>query len=508
MSLERNLTHLAVVEYLESQPPLVPIAANLDDTVDGNVLIEAVKLWKSANPLAIKPYFKEDSPIGALGALAQRLHLFVVTEAQVEKEQHKQKKYDLSEEKRAKLLKRIAEERKSAVGPEALKLSVEALAASAEAAVHTKAEKKRAVFEKEGAVFNMKINLEGTQSHFKYYLENQAVCLGLIDGTVLSSERVLDKKGKKKKAGDSLRTKLVLQEKIKVPPHFMSKIFAERDEDGEDLMLNAVEGPFSQPYFVGIFCAHRNTEQKETTIKAAKVKPEKLKEERDEAVAKATARGSKLIAAAHRVLLARLSDNESLAAEATEVERARVEQAVVQARIVKKAEEDRSLAAIDAEEKKWAALIEVSEAAHAKVEALAASAKAGQEKALKRKSDLTSQAERRVQQETIANAAKRGTRAELADADEPRLEEVPTDIAEAALNVQVAVEVDPAAAALTPVEETAAGRADIVARVAATEADVPAAAMEAATPAAAEEAAAPAAAEEVAPAPVAVADLF
>ena len=113
-----------------------------------------------------------------------------------------------------------------------------------------------------------------------------------------------------------------------------------------------------------------------------------------------------------------------------------------------------------------------------------------------------------MQQETIANAAKRGTRAELADVDEPRLEEVPTDINEAALNVQVAVQVDPVAAALTPVEETAAGRADIVARVAATEADVPAAAMEAAAPAAAEEAAAPAAAEEVAPAPVAVADLF
>ena len=104
-----------------------------------------------------------------------------------------------------------------------------------------------------------------------------------------------------------------------------------------------------------------------------------------------------------------------------------------------------------------------------------------------------------MQQETIANAAKRGTRAELADVDEPRLEEVPTDINEAALNVQVAVQVDPVAAALTPVEETAAGRADLVARVAATEATAPAAA---------EEAAAPAAVEEVAPAPVAVADLF
>ena len=76
-------------------------------------------------------------------------------------------------------------------------------------------------------------------------------------------------------------------------------------------------------------------------------------------------------------------------------------------------------------------------------------------------------------------------------------------------NVQVAVQANPAAAALTPVEETAAGRADIVARVAATEATAPAAAEEAAAPAAVEEVApAPTAAEEVAPAPVAVADLF
>ena len=34
-------------------------------------------------------------------------------------------------------------------------------------------------------------------------------------------------------------------------------------------------------------------------------------------------------------------------------------------------------------------------------------AKVAQEKALKRKADLTAEAERRVQQETIANAAKR-----------------------------------------------------------------------------------------------------
>lgn len=57
-----------------------------------------------------------------------------------------------------------------------------------------KAKKKRAAFEKEGATFTMKVNLEGTQPHFQYYLDNQAVCLGLIDGKVLSSERVLDRR--------------------------------------------------------------------------------------------------------------------------------------------------------------------------------------------------------------------------------------------------------------------------------------------------------------------------
>ena len=44
MSIDRNLTHLAVVEYLESQPPPSrrSLAADLHDTVDGNVLIDAV----------------------------------------------------------------------------------------------------------------------------------------------------------------------------------------------------------------------------------------------------------------------------------------------------------------------------------------------------------------------------------------------------------------------------------------------------------------------------------
>jgi hypothetical protein len=126
--------------------------------------------------------------------------------------------------------------------------------------------------------------------------------------------------------------KVSLVQVIRVPPHFMAKVFAEREEDSEDLLLNAVEGPFSEPYFVGLICAHRTEEEKEQKVKAAKMKPEKLKEERDEVVARVTARGAKLIAAAHRVLLARHSDLESLAAEATDAERMRVEHAVAQAR--------------------------------------------------------------------------------------------------------------------------------------------------------------------------------
>jgi hypothetical protein len=128
--------------------------------------------------------------------------------------------------------------------------------------------------------------------------------------------------------GDSLRAKLVMLQWIKMPPHVVVKTFKDREDDNEDLRINAVEMPFSQPFFIGMICALRKQEEKETMAKAAKAKPDKLKEERDEAVAKVTARGGKLIAAAHSVLLARLSDQESLAAAATEAERTRVEQAI------------------------------------------------------------------------------------------------------------------------------------------------------------------------------------
>ena len=44
LSLARNMTHVAVVEYLEKEPRLAPLAAGLKDTVDGDVLIDAIKL--------------------------------------------------------------------------------------------------------------------------------------------------------------------------------------------------------------------------------------------------------------------------------------------------------------------------------------------------------------------------------------------------------------------------------------------------------------------------------
>ena len=53
MSLARNLTYVAVVEYIESQPPLATLAANLDDTVDGNVHMRTVVAGQFA-PSAVR----------------------------------------------------------------------------------------------------------------------------------------------------------------------------------------------------------------------------------------------------------------------------------------------------------------------------------------------------------------------------------------------------------------------------------------------------------------------
>jgi len=479
--LERNLTYLAMVEFIKSEPPIAQLAADLNNTVDGNVLIDAVLIWGKPSPEAIKSYFKEDSPIGALGALAQRLHLFCVCEAEFKKQSLKQKKSDLTAEKQTKLLQCIAAEQAGAVSPVALNLTFQAAAAAAEVKQLSKDAIKRASFEKVGATFKFTVPLENPQAHFVYYMENKDACLALIDGTVRSSDRVLNRV----KKGGKFST--VLLEQVFVPPHIVAKILADREDNGADLLLNAVEGPFSQPYFIGLICELRKSELKEKSAKAAKVKPEKLKEERDTEIAMVSARGAKLVAAAQRVLLARLGDQESLAAGATEDERTRVQQAVSQARIVKKAEEDRALVTVQSAEKKWANLIELSQAAHQKVEKAAKSAREVMEKAVRRKADLTSQAELRVQTDTIANAAKR-----MKPTTEP-------DCNTAAAKRTRTTEVD---GTLPPppnaMEETIEGRAALVARVALEEA----AANLTATTAVVNEEAAPDLATTTAPTPV------
>ena len=76
---------------------------------------------------------------------------------------------------------------------------------------------------------------------------------------------------------------------------------------------------------------------------------------------------SELVASAHRTLMANVSKKESLPKEASEAERARVEQAVAAARLIKDNEESKLEAAVEDEEKKWAQLVEVSEAVEAQV---------------------------------------------------------------------------------------------------------------------------------------------
>ena len=98
------------------------------------------------------------------------------------------------------------------------------------------------------ATFKFTVPLENPQAHFVYYMENKDACLALIDGTVRSSDRVLNRV---KKGG---KVSTVLLEQVFVPPHIVAKILADREDNGADLLLNAVEGPFSQPYFIGLIC--------------------------------------------------------------------------------------------------------------------------------------------------------------------------------------------------------------------------------------------------------------
>ena len=93
-----------------------------------------------------------------------------------------------------------------------------------------------------------------TQPQFQYYLDNQAEMLQMIEGTVISSEEGRNYKQKAKTGG---RAKLVMEQSINVSGAFMTKLFSQREEDGEALRLDDSSGPFSSPFFVGMIAAHR-----------------------------------------------------------------------------------------------------------------------------------------------------------------------------------------------------------------------------------------------------------
>ena len=60
------------------------------------------------------------------------------------------------------------------------------------------------------------------------------------------------------------------------------------------LLINAVEGPYSQPYFMKIICADRTKSKKQSKKRASETPSDKLKEEAAEAVGKVTAKGAKV----------------------------------------------------------------------------------------------------------------------------------------------------------------------------------------------------------------------
>jgi hypothetical protein len=215
LSLSRGLTNAAFVDYLEADSRLAPLAGCLvDDTVIGDQLIDAVAQWKSGNPEALRPYFPT-AQIGVLGSLAQNIHLFVAVEKELEKQKKQSVKADRDEEKRERLLAKIAAEREAAISGETMGMCFRAHQAAEELGEAPKALAKRAAFEKDGHTFTFKVALDclESQPQWQYYLDHQDEMLELIGGELLSSTKQVDTAAKKKKGG---KAKMVLLQKIKV----------------------------------------------------------------------------------------------------------------------------------------------------------------------------------------------------------------------------------------------------------------------------------------------------
>eukprot|EP00966_Prymnesium_polylepis_P146726 3389286-Prymnesium_polylepis.1 len=98
--LQRGMTAAAFDDYLEGDASLAALAGSLGSGVDGDLLIEMIAAAGKADALALKSFFSEDASIGLLGELALRLNSFAQVLVKEAKDAQREKKKELSEEKR------------------------------------------------------------------------------------------------------------------------------------------------------------------------------------------------------------------------------------------------------------------------------------------------------------------------------------------------------------------------------------------------------------------------
>ena len=109
------MTHDALRAYLASRADVFVLADKImDESIDGNVLVDAIKSAKKPDPSALAVFFHADAGIGHLAKLAHKLHTFIETEDKVAAlNRADAKKVDL--EKRARLCAAIEKEKEARV---------------------------------------------------------------------------------------------------------------------------------------------------------------------------------------------------------------------------------------------------------------------------------------------------------------------------------------------------------------------------------------------------------
>ena len=81
-TLTRDLTHLALIEFLKTDPKTEKLETLLcDNSVDGDTRIDTIAHRGALSCVAaLKDYFHADAPVGQLGRLGIILDVFVAGE--------------------------------------------------------------------------------------------------------------------------------------------------------------------------------------------------------------------------------------------------------------------------------------------------------------------------------------------------------------------------------------------------------------------------------------------